>query len=822
LPLTAEFLRILFYATPANDNCTSTSRREDDSAEPSTCTGAHTESVAMGTDTNSEDSAKRFRRVRRGSATFVELNLEDLLEDPGELVCDEAGCPEEVLSELQTGSEENLADDVGETQESPQVGAEEEKRKSTGSQGSRTSTDSAALRTSKSGEISSMSTQDDLSTKQSATSARGLRGLPPASGRSTPSPRNQNGVRISQSHDDLATNSSRGGSGWLLNVNRASRNSADRERSSHPITEAVRSKSGDNRFADIFQLPHTQRLVDHFSCGLQKAIILQGTLYLFKDYVCFRSIVLAGTKIVMPIRDIVRIQRERNLLIDNAIRFTLQDGSSYLFVSFLFPARVYREFKESGLFAPEVFEDRPEAERKPMTRSPRDQRSKDSATSGSASPGDQQSESKSGNSITDEEDEGSEDDEEYAHSVEQSMVIRLFAIGNLPYYPHGKKHLLQSDQSEMTKVCSVTLPCNNARLFRAFFLDLKEEEALHQSIGLNQINGTNSESKANGTNSKSEIPTKAKASDSGPGNAASSESRSSESDALVFSARNNFLAFQAKLGHQDMQLGEWHLDPDLGFVREFRYRKPLEPAPMSPKETWMTEHMLFYVSKQEREKLQTIYLEIKGTSHDVPFGDSFVAEQLYVFRPASENGRFECELEIYGGVHFSRWNMVAGTIRKRTIAGVEHTANVFVQMARELCTTSLCRRVRDLDAARYRKEIGASAKVLEKADTAREETTEDTSPTASAEIKPESISLESLPLPTRYMLLPFYRIALVATSATCWDATLLSAFLILCITLLTLVVFRLYLNNQQLTVELRHAEEQVQFLRSLLKNHLGP
>jgi hypothetical protein len=34
LPLTAEFLRILFYATPANDNCTSTSRREDDSAEP--------------------------------------------------------------------------------------------------------------------------------------------------------------------------------------------------------------------------------------------------------------------------------------------------------------------------------------------------------------------------------------------------------------------------------------------------------------------------------------------------------------------------------------------------------------------------------------------------------------------------------------------------------------------------------------------------------------------------------------------------------------------------------------------------------------------
>ncbi|KAF6004652.1 GRAM domain containing [Cyanidiococcus yangmingshanensis] len=261
------------------------------------------------------------------------------------------------------------------------------------------------------------------------------------------------------------------------------------------------------------------------------------------------------------------------------------------------------------------------------------------------------------------------------------------------------------------------------------------------------------------------------------------------------------------------------LDRELGFVREFRYRKPLEPAPMSPKETWMTEHMMFYVTGHEQDKLQTIFLEIQGTSHDVPFGDSFVAEQLYIFRPAQENSRFECELEVYAGAHFHHWSMVAGTIRKRTIAGVEKTANIFVQMARELCTTSLCRRLRERERAQY--EAGITEPVTpQPAEVTPDVIEETTVPSSVVETKLEPITFEALPLPTRYVLLPFYRLSVMASSAAYWDATLLNAFTILCMTLLSFWVFRLHISNQQLIAELRRADEQLHFLRDVLADRL--
>jgi hypothetical protein len=573
----------------------------------------------------------------------------------------------------------------------------------------------------------------------------------------------------------------------------------------------------------MFKLPHTQRLVDRFSCGLQRTIILQGTLYIFNDYVCFRSSVLSGANIVIPISDIVSIRRERNLLLDNAIRFTLQDGTSYFFVSFLFPARTYRSLKETGLFKKNVFEDRSEDTPRYTKTAPEPLTGRNfSKSDASAAGNDSQSEKQLSVSISEEEEEENEDEEEAVRSVEQSMAIRLFAAGQLPSYENRKKHLLQNEKTQLSRVCAVTLPCNNARLFRAFFIDLEEEEALHRSLEKGQSSTPRTGNNAKADDRVSKITTPSSSSDSSADNAATSadDTQSNESESVAFSARSNFLALQAKLGHLDMQLGKWHLDPELGFVREFRYRKPLEPAPMSPKETWMTEHMMFYVSECNNERLQTIYLEIQGTSHDVPFGDSFVAEQLYIFRPAQEKSRFECELEVYAGAHFHRWSMIAGTIRKRTIAGVEKTASVFVQMARELCTTSLCRRLQEQERAQY--EGGVVEPGTPHPAQVTTDLTEETAPQAvTVETKLEPITFDALPLPTRYVLLPFYRISVMASSAAYWDATLLNAFTILCITMLSFWVFRLQMSNQQLVAELRRADEQLHFLRDVLADRLG-
>ncbi|KAK4529621.1 hypothetical protein CCYA_CCYA02G0478 [Cyanidiococcus yangmingshanensis] len=778
---------------------------------------------ASSTGEDQKEPLKGSKKIRRRSATFEELDLELLLQKPGELVCNEDGCPNQVMEGSTSFSENEALKPIEGAEQSLDRDDKVATQQKRASESSRTSSDSRSRSSNELRESTSLHSVAAREFNHSSSLDKSQRGLPPTGGRVSPSPRDQTSVRASRSSEDFPPGHFFSNTERFIEGVLQIRSSGERDRSSHPITDAIRSKSGQYRFADMFKLPHTQRLVDRFSCGLKRAIILQGTLYVFNEYVCFRSIILTGANIVMPISEIASIRRERNLLLDNAIRFTLRDGTSHLFVSFLFPARAYRELRETGLFQPDVFEDRSDASRRSSNLSPREPAArKTSRDDQKATTNDSQTENKSMISVSEDDDAESEDEEDVVRSVEQSMAIRLFAAGQLPSYPNRKKHLLQSEKAQMTRVCAITLPCNNARLFRAFFIDLEEEEALLGNLE-NGKNATSSpagnEHDTNSSPGKTATPSTTPRGPTDTTAASGDKASTTESETLAFSARSNFLAFQSKLGHQDMELGKWHLDRELGFVREFRYRKPLEPAPMSPKETWMTEHMMFYVTGHEQDKLQTIFLEIQGTSHDVPFGDSFVAEQLYIFRPAQENSRFECELEVYAGAHFHHWSMVAGTIRKRTIAGVEKTANIFVQMARELCTTSLCRRLRERERAQY--EAGITEPVTpQPAEVTPDVIEETTVPSSVVETKLEPITFEALPLPTRYVLLPFYRLSVMASSAAYWDATLLNAFTILCMTLLSFWVFRLHISNQQLIAELRRADEQLHFLRDVLADRL--
>ncbi|KAK4537030.1 hypothetical protein CDCA_CDCA10G3055 [Cyanidium caldarium] len=461
---------------------------------------------------------------------------------------------------------------------------------------------------------------------------------------------------------------------------------------SDPITSISRLKSNSIRYADLFSLPHNQQLLDRFSCGLLRGIIFQGTLYLFTNFVCFRSIVFGVTVLVMPAKDITQVRRERYLLIDNAIRFTLADGNSHLFVSFSFPSRAFQRMEEAGCLSATVFEHRDNERASP--RWPHGKARSEGVTSSSSisiavppggstrghrlTPDSPTAASHASSGEEDEDEEDADYGEETRQMFEDSMAVCLFATGRVPCPPRPRKHLLHVKPGDMTEVLRVTLPCNNTRVFRALFLDSDEEAALVQQL--------------HQAGEKRSGPDGARDSPASPNPTTPASEPAMDAPEAVgssFSARHNFFRFQTRLGHRDFELDKWHLDEEYGIVREFRYRKPLPPAPMSPRETRMTETMAFYGCREGGSKACTLSVEVRGKSHDVPFADSFLAEQRYVFSPSMDNGKYECEVVIYGATHLEYRSMFSGTIQRKTLDGIRHTAEVLVGVLRELCTTSL-------------------------------------------------------------------------------------------------------------------------------------
>ncbi|CAJ1082149.1 protein Aster-C isoform X2 [Xyrichtys novacula] len=89
-----------------------------------------------------------------------------------------------------------------------------------------------------------------------------------------------------------------------------------------PQTPLPTYKQRFEEFKKLFkELPETERLIVDYPCALQRDILLQGRLYLSENWLCFYSNVFRGTKIVLTLKDIQTMTREKTArLIPNAIQ----------------------------------------------------------------------------------------------------------------------------------------------------------------------------------------------------------------------------------------------------------------------------------------------------------------------------------------------------------------------------------------------------------------------------------------------------------------------------------------------------------------------
>ncbi|XP_066502142.1 protein Aster-C isoform X2 [Hoplias malabaricus] len=81
-------------------------------------------------------------------------------------------------------------------------------------------------------------------------------------------------------------------------------------------------KQRSEEFKKIFkELDVLERLIVDYTCALQKDILLQGRIYLTENWLCFYSNVFWGTKLMINIKDIASMSREKTArLIPNAIQ----------------------------------------------------------------------------------------------------------------------------------------------------------------------------------------------------------------------------------------------------------------------------------------------------------------------------------------------------------------------------------------------------------------------------------------------------------------------------------------------------------------------
>ncbi|XP_053084111.1 protein Aster-C isoform X3 [Pangasianodon hypophthalmus] len=83
------------------------------------------------------------------------------------------------------------------------------------------------------------------------------------------------------------------------------------------------------------ELSESERLIVDYNCALQKEILLQGRLFLTENWLCFYSNVFWGTKIMVNMKDIASMSREKTArLIPNAIQIIQNNTEKLFFTSF--------------------------------------------------------------------------------------------------------------------------------------------------------------------------------------------------------------------------------------------------------------------------------------------------------------------------------------------------------------------------------------------------------------------------------------------------------------------------------------------------------
>mmetsp|Transcript_5812 Transcript_5812/g.9002 ORF Transcript_5812/g.9002 Transcript_5812/m.9002 type:complete len:860 (-) Transcript_5812:132-2711(-) len=89
-------------------------------------------------------------------------------------------------------------------------------------------------------------------------------------------------------------------------------------------------------FQKLFDLPKSEKLDDYYTCAYHKKILLQGRLYLSRNFLCFYSNVFGyETKVVIPMADILHVEKKNTaLVIPNAIQVDALK-TQYFFASFI-------------------------------------------------------------------------------------------------------------------------------------------------------------------------------------------------------------------------------------------------------------------------------------------------------------------------------------------------------------------------------------------------------------------------------------------------------------------------------------------------------
>lgn len=97
------------------------------------------------------------------------------------------------------------------------------------------------------------------------------------------------------------------------------------------------SEKRNREFHQLFKkVPSSEKLIDNFSCALSKDILVQGRMYLSKNYICFNSNILVWvTHMVIPLQEVIQIEkRSTAVLFPNGIVIrTLHQ--KYIFATFL-------------------------------------------------------------------------------------------------------------------------------------------------------------------------------------------------------------------------------------------------------------------------------------------------------------------------------------------------------------------------------------------------------------------------------------------------------------------------------------------------------
>ncbi|KAK9953337.1 hypothetical protein ABG768_017339 [Culter alburnus] len=94
-------------------------------------------------------------------------------------------------------------------------------------------------------------------------------------------------------------------------------------------------KQRSDEFRKLFrEMPESEKLIADYTCALQKDILLQGRIYITENCLCFYSHVFRGTKIMVNMKDVNSMTREKTAKwIPNAIQINT-NSEKLLFCSF--------------------------------------------------------------------------------------------------------------------------------------------------------------------------------------------------------------------------------------------------------------------------------------------------------------------------------------------------------------------------------------------------------------------------------------------------------------------------------------------------------